>query len=173
MGNSRKLCLLCSERSEMPGLEVDVLQGALASTLSKKLTGTKLPVAWSLPPQHCHYHADAHGLQNCQLYQQLSWAVQAGEVGDESKTRLTMPLAVVICLPDVGLTSQTPNRLTSRLQTHGTAPHWTPNGSVSRLLLWWPHTTHLLIRQVPLGHSGEPKILTQLSKEMFAKKRGL
>lgn len=29
----------------MPGLEVDVLQGALASTLSKKLTGTKLPVA--------------------------------------------------------------------------------------------------------------------------------
>lgn len=68
-------------------------------------------------------------------------------------------------LLDVWLTSQLPSRLTSLLQMYGTTPQWTPNGSISCLLLWRPHTTHLLIRSGSFGTLWGAKMLTKLSKE--------
>lgn len=144
MGNSRKLSLLCSERSKMPSLEVDVLLGGTGFvTLSKELMDTELPVAgrllpyfasWAIPPSMVQVrmacktaNSISHRLGLCRLEK---W-------GGESKIWLTMLLFVVICLLDAWLTSQVPNKLTSLLKTHGhgTAPQLTPDGGISCLLL--------------------------------------
>lgn len=139
--------------------------------------GTKLPVAWSLP---CF---TSWAIPALSLQCRCTWLAKLQTVsatvsgyagwrrgGSESKTWLTLPLVAVICLLDVWFTSQMPNRLTSLLQTYGTTRQWTPNGNISCLLLWWPHTTHLLIRQVPLGRSGEPKCsLNSLKKSLQRK----
>lgn len=118
MGNSRKLCLLFSERPEMPGLEVDGLLGStgfhtVQSASRQRAAGSTKTAGKS---QHCHrgrclWPASA-----------LSWATQAGEAEGESKTCLAVPLLVVICLLDVWLTSQMPKRLTSLRQTYSRAP---------------------------------------------------
>lgn len=63
MGNSRKLSLLCSERSKMPGLEVDVLLGGTGFvTLSKELMDTELPVAGRLLPYFASWAIPASSL---------------------------------------------------------------------------------------------------------------